>query len=132
MIVSEPRADIAAWVGSRIGVTFSPPYTALAEVRDGKIIAGYVFNMWTAHDVEVSLAADRLTKGLMTAAFRYVVQTLKCDRATFRTRADNIAAQKSLVRLGASLEGRQRNYFGDCDGLLYGILKEDFPHGFDA
>jgi len=91
------------------------------------MIAGYVFNMWTAHDVEVSLAADRLTRTLMQRAFSYVVGELGCRRATFRTRADNFGAQKSLTRLGAKLEGCQRLYFGDCDGLLYGILKEDFP-----
>ncbi|RDJ12417.1 GNAT family N-acetyltransferase [Rhizobium grahamii] len=132
MIVSEPSADIAVWVGSRIGVKFNPPFTALAEIRGGRIVAGYVFNMWTAHDVEVSLAADRLSRPLMRAAFTYVVNTLGCSRATFRTRADNLVAQNALDRLGAKLEGRQRSYFGDCDGLLYGILKEDFPHGFDA
>lgn len=132
MIVSEPRADIAAWVGERIGVKFDPPYTAIAEVRNGRIIAAYVFNMWTQHDVEVSLAADRLTVGLMQRAFSYVVNDLGCRRATFRTRADNIPAQRCLERLGGKLEGRQRLYFGDCDGLLYGILKEDFPHGLDA
>ncbi|MBX5008135.1 GNAT family N-acetyltransferase [Rhizobium lentis] len=132
MIVSEPRADIAAWVGAKIGVSFEPPYTALAHVYRGRIIAGYVFNVWTAHDIEVSLAADRLSVILMRAAFRYVVEQLGCSRATFRTRADNVQAQKALDRLGARLEGRQRGYFGDCDALLYGILKEDFPYGLNA
>ncbi|MBX4940994.1 MULTISPECIES: GNAT family N-acetyltransferase [Rhizobium] len=132
MIVSEPRADIAAWVGAKIGVSFEPPYTALAHVDRGRIIAAYVFNVWTGHDVEVSLAADRLSVTLMRAAFRYVVEQLGCRRATFRTRSDNMQAQKALDRLGAQLEGRQRGYFGDCDALLYGILKEDFPYGLNA
>ncbi|AVA22466.1 GNAT family protein [Rhizobium sp. NXC24] len=129
MIVSEPRQDIAAWVGQRIGVEFRPPYTTIAEVRGGKIIAGYVFNVWTEHDVEVSLAADRLSRALIKSAFAYVVENLGCRRATFRTRADNVNAQRCLERLGGHLEGRQRAYFGDCDGLLYGILREDFPIG---
>jgi hypothetical protein len=129
LIVTEPRQDIAAWVGAKIGVSFSLPYTAIGEIRNGKLIAAYVFNMWTAHDVEVSLAADRLTKTLMTRAFAYVVNELGCRRATFRTRADNLPAQKCLERLGARLEGCQRLYFGDCDGLIYGIMKEDFPLG---
>ena len=96
------------------------------------MIAGYVFNVWTDHDVEVSLAADRLTATLMKRAFGYVVHNLGCRRATFRTRADNLPAQRCLERLGGRLEGRQRGYFGDCDALLYGILKEEFPHGLDA
>ncbi|MBP2442842.1 GNAT family N-acetyltransferase [Rhizobium leguminosarum] len=129
MIVSEPREDIAAWVGQKIGVSFHPPYTALAHVDRGRVIAGYVFNVWTEHDVEVSLAADRLSLTLMRAAFGYVVNQLGCRRATFRTRADNISAQRALDRLGARLEGRQTAYFGDCDALLYGIMKEDFPYG---
>jgi hypothetical protein len=132
LIVSEPRADIAAWVGGRIGVSFEPPYTALAHVDRGRIIAAYVFNVWTEHDVEVSLAADRLSLTLMRAAFRYVVEQLGCRRATFRTRADNLDAQKALDRLGARLEGRQQAYFGDCDALLYAIMKEDFPYGLDT
>ncbi|PDT23909.1 GNAT family N-acetyltransferase [Rhizobium hidalgonense] len=129
MIVSEPREDIAAWVGGKIGVAFHPPFAAIAQVQGGRIIAGYVFNVWTEHDVEVSLAADRLSKTLMRAAFRYVVDQLGCRRATFRTRTDNVPAQRALESLGARLEGRQRAYFGDCDALLYGIMKEDFPYG---
>lgn len=132
MIVSEPREEIAAWVGNRIGVTFHPPYTTLAHVDRGRIIAGFVFNVWTAHDVEVSLAADRLTLTLMRSVFHYVVRQLGCRRATARTRADNIDAQTVLARLGARLEGRQQAYFGDYDALLYAIMKEDFPYGLHA
>jgi hypothetical protein len=132
LIVSEPCEDIAAWVGAKIGVTFHPPFTAMAQIEGGRIIAAYVFNVWTEHDVEVSLAADRLSATLMRAVFRYVADQLECRRATFRTRADNLPAQKALDRLGARLEGRQRGYFGDCDALLYGILKEDFPYGLHA
>ncbi|KPH10291.1 N-acetyltransferase [Rhizobium acidisoli] len=132
MIVSEPREDIAAWVAGRIGVSFHPPYTALAHVDRGRIIAGFVFNVWTAHDVEVSLAADRLTRTLMRSVFHYVVHQLGCRRATARTQADNLDAQTMLARLGARLEGRQQAYFGDCDALLYAIMKEDFPYGLHA
>ncbi|MBX4908361.1 MULTISPECIES: GNAT family protein [Rhizobium] len=132
MIVCEPSAEIAAWVGARIGVTFHPPYTTLAHVERGRIIAGFVFNVWTEHDIEISLAADRLSLTLMRAVFDYVFNQLGCRRATCRTRADNISAQRLLARVGAEPEGRQRGYFGDCDGLLYAIMKEDFPHGLHA
>ncbi|MBX4869320.1 GNAT family N-acetyltransferase [Rhizobium bangladeshense] len=132
MIVFEPSAEIAAWVGARIGVEFHPPYTALAHVDRGRIIAGFVFNAWTEHDIEISLAADRLSLTLMRAVYDYVVRQLGCRRATARTRADNSDAQRLLERLGAQPEGRQRGYFGDCDALLYAIMKEDFPYGLHA
>lgn len=130
MIVSEPREDLAAWVGQRYGVKFYPPYTAIGEIQDGKIIAVYVFNNWTKHDVEISLVADRLTRALVKRAFAYVTDTLKCSRATFRTRADNLQAQKCLERFNARLEGRQQRFFGDSDALIYGIMKEDFPYAY--
>ncbi|MBB4194943.1 hypothetical protein GGE45_004863 [Rhizobium aethiopicum] len=132
MIVCEPSAEIAAWVGARIGVTFHPPYTTLAHVDRGRIIAGFVFNVWTEHDIELSLAADRLSLTLMRAVSDYVFNQLGCRRATCRTRADNSSAQRLLARVGAEPEGRQRGYFGDCDGLLYAITKEDFPYGLHA
>ncbi|MGO7205285.1 N-acetyltransferase, partial [Rhizobium ruizarguesonis] len=44
----------------------------------------------------------------------------------------NAESQKVLARLGARLEGRQQAYFGDCDALLYAIMKEDFPYGLHA
>lgn len=132
MIVCEPSAEIAAWVGARIGVTFHPPYTTLAHVNRGGILAGLVFNVWTEHDIEISLAADRLSLTLMRAVFDYVFHQLGCRRATCRTRADNSRAQRLLARVGAELEGRQRGYFGDCDALLYAIMKEDFPYGLHA
>ncbi|MDO3434613.1 GNAT family protein [Rhizobium sp. CBN3] len=132
MIVCEPSAEIAAWVGARIGVTFHPPYTTLAHVDRGRIIAGLVFNVWTEHDIEISLAADRLSLTLMRAVFDYVFNQLGCRRATCRTRADNSRAQSLLARVGAEPEGRQRSYFGDCDGLLYAIMKENFPYGLHA
>ncbi|PDT19511.1 GNAT family N-acetyltransferase [Rhizobium hidalgonense] len=132
MIVSQPSEEIAAWVGGRIGVTFHPPYTTLAQIDRGRIIAGFVFNVWSEHDVEVSLAADRLTRTLMRSVFRYVAHQLGCRRATARTRADNIVTQTMLTRLGARLEGRQQAYFDECDALLYAIMKEDFPYGLHA
>ena len=132
MIVCEPGAEIAAWVGARIGVTFHPPYTTLAQVDRGRILAGFVFNVWTEHDIEISLAADRLSLTLMRAVSDYVFNQLGCRRVTCRTRADNISAQRLLARVGAEPEGRQRGYFGDCDALLYAIMKEDFPYGLHA
>lgn len=124
IVYGEP---VTLWMEQTIGTRFVPPFTSIGWEDNGQITAGFLFNMYTEHDVEVTLAATRIPRALMKATFSYVVHTLGCRRATFRTRADNFPAQKALMRLGAKLEGTQRLYFGDCDGLLYGILKEDFP-----
>lgn len=127
IVYGEP---VAAWMEARLRTRFVPPFTAIGATNSkGEIIAGYVFNMYTQHDVEVSLVASAIPRALLRETYGYVVNKLGCRRATFRTRADNVNAQKALIRLGAKLEGRQRLYFGDCDCLIYGILKEDFPFG---
>lgn len=129
IIYGEP---VTLFLEKALETRFVPPFTSIGWEHDGKITAGFLFNMYTTHDVEVSLVATRIPRALMKATFAYVVHTLGCRRATFRTRADNYPAQKALARLGAVLEGTQRLYFGDCDAFIYGILKEDFPHGLNA
>jgi hypothetical protein len=130
MIISTPADVLAFWAGEKIGCRFAPPYSALGSIdKSGKILGVMIFNMWTEHDIEISVAADRMPFELLRAAFDYVTNDLKCRRATYRTRADNIKAQRALERLGAKLEGRQRHYFGGCDGLLYGLLKEEYRFG---
>lgn len=128
-MITDDKELVSGWVANRIGKDkFHLPYEALGYVgADGSVIAGFVFNNYTRNDIEVSLAADRLPRALLKRVYFYIVHELECRRATFRTRSDNHAAQKALERLGAKLEGRQRLYFGDCDALVYGIMKEDFP-----
>lgn len=129
MIVTEPQEALVVWAGQKMNATFVPPYSAIGTVdSSGKLIAVFVFNNFTENDIEVSVAADRIPRELLKATYRYVIEQLGCHRASYRTRADNLPAQKCLERLGAKKEGVQRRYFGDCDSFMYGILKEEFPY----
>ena len=131
MIVTEPQAELAEWVGEKIGVQFFPPYTIIASQHKGKTLAAAVFNVWTKNDIECSVAIDKfLPIELLKACRHYVEHQLGCSRITFRTRSGNQKAQKALKKLGAVLEGRQRGYFGDEDGLLFGLILKDTKHGF--
>ena len=130
MIISEPREEIAKWAGDKIGCTFKPPFSALACVNEAnEIQAAAIFNNWSDFDICVSVAAKKVSRQLLMSCASYVFEQLKCTRATLRTRIDNLAAQKALKRIGAQLEGRQTAYFGDCDALVFGILKKDFASG---
>lgn len=121
---------VAAFVAERTGFVFRTPHVALGfSTRDGVIRAGIIFQNWSGNDIELTVAGDEIPRSLLKAAFEYVTHGLKANRATFRTRSDNRAARAAMRRLGARQEGRQRLFYGDCDALLYGILKDEFPYG---
>lgn len=128
MIVTHNQEALAAWAAEKMDTIFVPPYSAIGATDEvGNILAVFVFNNFTRNDIEVSVAADRIPRELLKATYSYVVDQLGCQRASYRTRADNLKAQRCLERLGARKEGVQRRYFGDCDSFMYGILREDFP-----
>jgi len=131
LIVSEPPDLIAKWVGERIGEDFRPPYSALAHTdATGSITAGFIFQNWTRHDIEMSVAAISIPRTLLRAVYRYAVEQLGCRRVTFRVRSSDLKTQESAQRLGAKWEGRIRRFYSDSeDAVILGILKEDFPHG---
>ena len=131
MIVSDRPLDAARWMQARLGIEFRPPFTVLASMNaQGEFESALLFQCWTANDIEISVVADRLPRSLLRASSRYAVQQLGCRRATFRTRSDNVAAIDAMARLGAMLEGRLRKFYpDDVDALIFGILKEDYPHG---
>ncbi|HWU63570.1 MAG TPA: GNAT family protein [Ensifer sp.] len=134
MIVWEPNDVIAGWMGGKIGVRFSRPFVTVASVdQNGKIECAALFNAMTDFDVECSVVVDgRATVELLKACREYVEGQLKRPRITFRTRASNIRAHNALKKLGADQEGRLREYFGDEDALIYGLILRDCKYGIDT
>ena len=124
MIVTDDR--VAAFVAKTCGVIVNPPYTLMGVERDGQIIAGVVFNMWTGPDVHLTVAGHGWTRGVLADIGQYVFGQLKCERMTFIT--EQPAVVRLAERLGGQVEGLMRNYFGkDRPGFLVGVLKDDYP-----
>jgi hypothetical protein len=126
VIVSDDRA--ARFVSDTLGVGFCPPWTAMGIERDGEIVAGVVFNCFEGADVHLSVAGSGWTKAFFRAVASYVYETLKCERITFVTERDEVAALG--VRLGGKVEGRMRSHFGaGRDGIIVGILRDECRYG---
>jgi len=110
---------VIEYVSSKIGRDIIPPCTAIGREKDGLIVAGVVFNIYTGPDIEVTVAAEQ---GGVT---RYVFSQLGCLRASITTEQSHVI--DLATRLGAQTEGRKRNVFGlGRDAILLGILKEDW------
>jgi hypothetical protein len=123
LIVTDER--VARFVGERCGTIICPPFTAMGIERNGHITAGVVFNNYTGHDVEVTVAGERFTRGFIAAVGKYVFETIGCLRISITTEQPKVV--ELAKRLNAQVEGVKRNRFGaGRDGTLLGILKEDW------
>ena len=126
MIMFEPCESIAEWVSERTGGIFNN-YRAIAYCdKQGFIKAGAVFNLWTGNDISATVAAEILHPSFLKALGQYCFGTLKCNRVSLRTRADNTSAISAIKRIGCKLEGRQARWYVNCDALIFGVLKEDY------
>lgn len=123
MIVRDAR--VAEFVGSQIGVVFSPPLTCIGVERDGEIVGGFVFNNFEGADIHVSAAGTGATKGLFAEVGHYVYSVLGCERMTIITEQPIVV--RLAERLGGQVEGLLRSHFGwGRDAFIVGILKEDW------
>lgn len=106
-----------------------PPYVGLGTEIDGEIVNGVVLNVWTGNDAHVTLAGKKFSKGFLAVVGHYAYQSLGCIRLTAIT--EQVSIVRYAERLGGEVEGLLRNQFGPGrDGILVGILKEDWERRF--
>lgn len=125
LVVSDDR--VAHYVSEKISGKIIPPFTTIGFERDGKIIAGVVFNNKAERDIEVTVAGERgaFTHGFLRAVGHYVFTQLDCLRISITTRQRHVG--EIAMRLGAQPEGVKRNYYGENDhAMLFGILRDDW------
>jgi RimJ/RimL family protein N-acetyltransferase len=123
--------EVARFVSQELGFGLFPPYTAMGIERDGKIVAGVLFNCFEGADVHVSIAGHGWTRGFIEAVGGYVFGTLGCERMTCTTEKPDVVDYAK--RLGGQVEGCLRNHFGrGRDGIIIGILRDEFLSGKTA
>lgn len=125
MIVSGAR--VSAFVADRLGSRFATEHTALGIERDGRMVAGVVFNCWTGPDVQLSIAAEpgALSRRFLRRVGLYITKELGCVRATIETEQQHVI--EMALRMGGAIEGVKRDLFGEGrDGTVVGVLKKDW------
>ena len=120
-------AKVAEWLKC-VGIHLCPPFVTLAMVENGKIIAAAVFNNYQDSNIDMSVVFSRriaLTRGNLRALFSYPFEQAKVRRISVRTRASNLNVRKQIRRLGFKPEGKQTQFFGNEDAMLYGMTRSD-------
>lgn len=122
-IVTDNR--VAEFVATRTGVPMNPPFTCMGIERDGEIVAGVVFNVFTGPDIHVTAAGTGWTRGFIREIGRYVFKQLGCIRMTVTTRSSNVVG--FAQRLGGKIEGHIRDLYGPGQpGTIVGILASEW------
>lgn len=108
---------------------FRPDDPNIGLLKNGKLIAGCVFNFYTGTGICMHVAATEkgwLNKEFLRSAFRYPFVQLGCRRVTGLVRTDNLEAQKFDEGLGFKREGLMRCADDDgCDLIVYGMLRDE-------
>jgi hypothetical protein len=118
--------DVVAYMERRLGVKFSQPNIVRGFLtNDAKPLAAVVFSHYTGANIELTVVAERVTRGVVRFIAAYVFRQLGCRRATVRTKKRNKHAQKMALRCGFKFESVARHYFADDDAVVFRMLKDE-------
>lgn len=133
ILSSENDLRIPCFLSERLGVVFEPPFTTMGIEKDGKIVAGILFNIYTGHDIHVTIAGSGWTRRFLRLLGQYLFDHLGVDRFTALTEKQNVV--DIVERLGGMKEGRLRDHFGrGRDAIILGVLRDEYRyrHGLNA
>lgn len=133
VIISQPKELIGAFVNEQQGfpahTSWGSNYNALGLVKNGKLMAGVIYNCYEGANVNMHVGAidgaKWLTQEFLFAAFDYPFNQLKKRRVTAFMNENNDKAIGFVENLGFTYEGRMRNYFRINDAVIYGMLREE-------
>lgn len=119
------------WASKKLNVEYDPKDCAwLTNVsKSGEIQAVVVYNRFSPFNCEMSVASNGNKKWFNRESaktwFGYPFNQMKLRRVTAVTETGNDKSIKMLEQLGFVKEAILRHWFGDIDGILYCMTKEN-------
>lgn len=120
--------EIGAYVGSRLGVTITPPFKALGFLtEDKRPLSAFVFNDFNHSNMEMTVVAEPggINRPVLKYVANYVFNTSKCRRLTVRTKKRNKRVLQLAPRYGFKFECIAKHFFADDDAVVFRMLRED-------
>lgn len=132
LVVSQPKDAIARFVAERIGEGNYLPwneFSAIALVDESRILAGVVYNQYSAANICMHIGAipgrHWLCPEFLFAAFDYPFRVLGLRRVTGLVPRKNNDARRFDEHLGFILEGCLEEALPEDDLLIFGMLKRN-------
>lgn len=131
--VTFDKARVAEWVYSRLdgarGVYRDPVlYQALGIEENGKLIAGAVFDQFSAGHCwvhVVGIGRRWLTRTFMEMCCDYIFNQAGCKVAMCMSAANNAAAIEFTQHIGHTEVGRVKDGCGDSDLVIFALHRDD-------
>jgi len=119
-------ADVKAWLGNQLGLTFVEPCYAIGVINHkGLLTAAAVYTCYEERNVELSVAG-RIGRHAAVDIFYYAFNRLGCRRisATVHEKKQDVIRQ--AIGMGWKIEGRKREYYGEGeDAIILGMLRSE-------
>lgn len=119
---------IGQYVGSRLGVTISPPFQAIGFLTDDKRpLSAFVFNDFNQSNIEMTVVAEPggINRQVLRYIAHYVFEKNKCRRLTVRTKKRNKRVLQLAPRFGFKYECIAKQFFADDDAVVFRMLKNE-------
>lgn len=88
-----------------------------------------VFTRFSTHNCEMSIATNGkkrwATRAFMRTCYRFAFEQLKLARITVVIEHDNETSLRMCRKLGHTEEGRLKHWFGDKDGILMRMTRQE-------
>ena len=123
---------IAGYFVRNTGYPVTGPFIGLAWIKDDQIVAQAILNDYTEANIEVHIYGPQcFTKKTIRDLYKYVFETLKCERMTAKPYCTNKKLLQLLTRLGFEYECTQERYYKEgnkvIDAEVYRLMKENVP-----
>ena len=126
MIVRD-GGGIRGWLESKLGCTFADPCEVIGILdRTGRPIGAALFNDRSCRNIELTVyGPGAFRRDVCRQIAAYCFDQMRCERITVRTRYGNEKVRAIIERFGWKPEGILRNFYGDDDAVIYGMLRTE-------
>ncbi len=131
MISCEQKPEYLEWANRVLDVEFDPNLTAWMTMlgANGEPVAVVVFNFFTTHNCEMSIATNGAkkwaTKGFLRTCYRYAFVQLNLSRVTSVVEEDNADSIRLASKIGHVHEATLKCWFGEKDGIVMRMLRSE-------
>lgn len=129
-VMLEQHVSCLEFVNNMLGVKFTPDMARwISNIDDdGKLLGVVVLSRFTPWNCELSAASvspKTWSRAMLKAVFSYCFIDCGLSRITAVVEDGNITALEFDKRLGFVQEGRLKDWYGDKDGILLRMTRDE-------
>jgi hypothetical protein len=118
--------EVQSYIERTLGVTITPPARAFGFVdHAGQPLCAVVWNDYNGANIELTMVAERMTRGVLRYLAHYAFVKNGCRRLTVRTKKRNKQAIRAAQRIGFHYEAVIKRYFLDDDAVMFRMYSEE-------